>query len=157
MDQHKPLHLITSLPEELLYQICTRYGLSIEDSTTHKRNTSQQHTHAYITWPLGRTKKEATVIQPQRAVLVKFIRRNYGCNTCHDTSSGQQCPNCTLFLKFIWPHDQTHVDNIKRYIANPATEAVPLSKELNFRGHYCERGAEEEIQSQGSDEGMCRE
>ena len=157
MESYKPLHLITSLTEQDLHFICTRYGISIEDSTTHKQNQAQQHTHAYIAWPIGRTTKGETVIKPQRAIYVKFIRRNYGCDTCHDTSSGQNCPKCHLFLKFIWPHDQAHVDNIKRYIKNPATETIPISKELDFRGHYSERDAEEEILYERSHESMCGE
>ena len=142
MESYKPLHLITNLPAVELNLICNRYGISVEDHTTHKAGTSKEHAHAYIAWPIGRTNSGEKVIEPRRATWVKFIRRNHGCDTCHDTSSGQRCPKCELFLKFIWPHDYQHVDNIKKYIANPATEAIPISKELNFRGHYSERDAE---------------
>ena len=152
---YKPLHLITNLPTPVLFQVCERYGISIEDHTTHKTGEPQEHTHAYIAWPLGRTARDEACIHPRRPTFCKLIRRNHGCPVCHNTSSGDQCPGCSLFLKFIWPHDQQHVDNIKAYIKNPATEAIPLSKELNFRGHYSERDAAEEILYERSTEGMC--
>ena len=146
---YKPLHLITNLTTPVLFQVTSRYGISIEDHATHKQGTAQEHVHAYITWPVIRT-EGGNRINPRRPTFVKFIRRNHGCDTCRDTSSGEHCPNCYLFLKFIWPHDQAHVDNIKKYIANPATEAVPISKELDFRGHYSERDAAEEVFHEGS-------
>ena len=154
MEQHKPLHLITNIEETRLVLICTRYGIPVEDYTTHKQNTSQEHVHAYITWPVN---GDPARINPRRTTFVKFIRRNHGCPTCHDTSSGQRCPTCELFLKFIWPHDQQHVDNIKNYIKNPATQAIALSKELDFRGHYSERDAAEEVLYERSIESVCGE
>ena len=153
--QWKPLHLITNLLPAALYKEAHYYGITIECSARHKQGEPQEHVHAYLTWPIGITTKQERCIQPRRATFVKKIRRNYGCSTCHNTSSGERCPNCNLYLKFIWPHDQAHVDNIKAYIKNPATETIPISKELEFRGHYSERNAAEEILYERSTEDLC--
>ena len=106
----KGVHLITNLRHEQLTESCRRHQLILQVWAEDLDGTNL-HIHAYIAWPLDGNRPK-----PRRHRFIKNVRQRYGCIHCKSSFSGKRCPNCQLYLKFIWPRTIKHRGNVKRYI-----------------------------------------
>ena len=140
--EHKPVHIITNLTVNQFLQRAAISRLDVE-AIAEDSEGSQDHIHAYLTWPVDRDNYGRTVLKPKKTNWCRGVHRKFGCATCRNSCGGARCPTCNLYIKAIWPKNPEHVENIKRYIERKAG-ALLRGEDGNFHRRQPTEGEFEE-------------
>ena len=151
MEQYKPVHLISSLKPEQLLERVQKNGIQIEALAEDETRDEGYHTHAYLAWPIGRTRDGNAVLKPKKPNWIRGIRNKYGCTYCRTSQSGAGCP-CGLYIKAKFPKCQDHVDHCIAYINRKPKALLKDIGGVFHRREWFERQQEGSSNNERSDQ-----